>query len=183
MQPPLGLPSRYHGGMSAITHRHCHLQTPLGPMILVRTAQGLCGAWFEEGQKDSPPPGRYPQVQDDAHDALLQQVCARLRAYFAGEPLVLDVPIDLSAGTDFQQAVWRELLHLGHGQLGSYGAIARAIGRPKAVRAVGAAVGRNPISILVPCHRVLGSTGALTGYAGGLWRKQALLRLEGHTLL
>ncbi len=161
-------------------HVHRHLETPLGPLVLARTAQGLCGIWFEEGQKDSPAPGRYPRAQDDAHDALLQRVGAQLQAYFAGQPLVVDVPLDLSAGTAFQQAVWRELLRLGHGELCSYGAIARAIGRPSAVRAVGAAVGRNPISLLVPCHRVLGSGGQLTGYAGGLWRKQALLRLEGH---
>ena len=113
---------------------------------------------------------------------MLQRVCTRLQAYFAGEPLVVDVPLDLSAGTDFQQAVWQQLLRLTPGKLGSYGVIARAIGKPNAVRAVGAAVGRNPISILVPCHRVLGSGGQLTGYAGGLWRKQALLKLEGHSL-
>ncbi len=166
--------------MTADVHRH--LETPLGPLVLARTAQGLCGVWFEEGQKDGPAPGRYPRAQDDAHDALLQRVSAQLQAYFTGQPLLLEVPIDLSAGTAFQQAVWRELLRLRHGELGSYGAIARAIGRPSAVRAVGAAVGRNPISLLVPCHRVLGSGGQLTGYAGGLWRKQALLRLEGHAL-
>ncbi len=168
--------------MSATVHHHCHVETPLGPLVLARTAQGLCGVWFEEGQKDGPAPGRYPRAQDDAHDALLQRVSAQLQAYFSGQPLVLEVPIDLSAGTAFQQAVWRALLRLRHGELGSYGAIARAIGRPSAVRAVGAAVGRNPISLLVPCHRVLGSGGQLTGYAGGLWRKQALLRLEGHAL-
>lgn len=169
--------------MTPVAYRHRHLDTPLGPLILARTVQGLCGAWFEQGQKDGPAAGRYPRAQDDAHDPLLQRVCALLQAYFAGQPQRLDVPLDLSAGTDFQQAVWRELLTLGHGQLGSYGAIARAIGRPRAVRAVGAAVGRNPVSILVPCHRVLGSTGQLTGYAGGLWRKQTLLQLEGHALI
>jgi methylated-DNA-[protein]-cysteine S-methyltransferase len=84
-----------------------------------------------------------------------------------------------AAGTPFQQAVWRALCAIPAGQTSSYGAIARAIGRPAAVRAVGAAVGRNPISVLVPCHRVLGHGGALTGYAGGLPRKQALLLHEG----
>lgn len=161
---------------------HCHLDTPLGPLILARSAQGLCGAWFEEEQKHGPAPGSYPRTQDDPRDPLLQHVGKQLQAYFAGQPLVVDVPLDLSAGTDFQQAVWHELLRLAPGQLGSYGAIARAIARPSAVRAVGAAVGRNPISLIVPCHRVLGSNGQLTGYAGGLWRKQALLKLEGHSL-
>lgn len=154
----------------------------MGPLILARSARGLCGVWFEEDQKDGPAPGQYPRALDYMQDALLQQVCTRLQAYFAGQPLVVDVPLDLSDGTAFQQAVWHALLTLPHGQLGSYGAIARTIGRPSAVRAVGAAVGRNPISLLVPCHRVLGSNGQLTGYAGGLWRKRALLQLEGHSL-
>ncbi|MEN9888603.1 MAG: Methylated-DNA--protein-cysteine methyltransferase [Pseudomonadota bacterium] len=180
MQAPASPLSGYHVHMGNAAHRH--LDTPLGPLILARTAQGLCGVWFEEGQKDGPAPDRYPRAQDDVQDQLLQAVCTALQAYFGGQPLVLQVPLDLSAGTEFQQAVWRQLLTLNHGQLGHYGAIARAIGRPRAVRAVGAAVGRNPISLIVPCHRVLGSTGALTGYAGGLWRKQALLQLEGHSL-
>lgn len=158
------------------------MDSPLGPLILARSEQGLCGVWFEEGQKDGPAPGQYPRGQDDVQDALLQQVSTALQAYFAGQPLVVDVPLDLSGGTPFQQSVWRALLSLTQGQLGSYGAIAHHIGQPRAVRAVGAAVGRNPISILVPCHRVLGSKGQLTGYAGGLWRKQTLLRLEGHCL-
>lgn len=161
---------------------HCHIDTPLGPLILARSAQGLCGVWFAQEQRHGPAPGSYPRDQDRPRDPLLQRVGTQLQAYFAGQPLVVDVPLDLSAGTDFQQAVWQQLLRLPQGQLGSYGAIARAIGKPSAARAVGAAVGRNPISILVPCHRVLGSTGQLTGYAGGLWRKQALLKLEGHAL-
>lgn len=167
--------------MTANAHRHCHLDTPLGPLILARSSQGLCGAWFAEDQKHGPRPDQYPRAQDDAYDPLLQRAGAQLNAYFSGQKIAFDVPLDLSVGTAFQQAVWGQLLHLAHGQLGSYGAIARAIGRAGAMRAVGAAVGRNPISILVPCHRVLGSGGQLTGYAGGLWRKQALLQLEGHS--
>ena len=89
------------------------------------------------------------------------------------------LPLDLRGGTAFQQAVWRALLAIPRGQTLSYGALAQRIGKPAAVRAVGAAVGRNPASIVVPCHRVLGQGGALTGYAGGLARKTALLRLEG----
>jgi methylated-DNA-[protein]-cysteine S-methyltransferase len=86
----------------------------------------------------------------------------------------------LSRGTAFQQSVWQALLRVGAGQSQSYGDLAKQLNNPKAVRAVGAAVGRNPVSIIVPCHRILGAGGQLTGYAGGLWRKQALLRLEGH---
>ena len=85
----------------------------------------------------------------------------------------------MAFGTTFQQQVWQQLRHIAAGSTSTYGAIARALGNPNAMRAVGAAVGRNPISIIVPCHRVLGSNGSLTGFAGGLDRKQALLRLEG----
>jgi methylated-DNA-[protein]-cysteine S-methyltransferase len=92
---------------------------------------------------------------------------------------MFDLPLDLSGGTEFQQAVWRGMLALGHGQTTSYGALAQAVGKPRAVRALGAAVGRNPVSIIVPCHRVLGADGSLTGYTGGLDRKRALLGIEG----
>jgi len=88
------------------------------------------------------------------------------------------LPLDLSGGTTFQQDVWQALMGIPMGQTCSYGELAAAIGRPGAFRAVGTAIGRNPISILIPCHRVLGTLGQITGYAGGVWRKQALLRLE-----
>jgi methylated-DNA-[protein]-cysteine S-methyltransferase len=91
------------------------------------------------------------------------------------------MPLDLSTGTAFQQAVWQALLTIPLGSTQSYGDLARRLDNPKAVRAVGAAVGRNPVSIILPCHRILGAGGQLTGYAGGLWRKQALLKLEGLT--
>ena len=90
-----------------------------------------------------------------------------------------ELPLDLEAGTSFQQAVWRALLQIPAGGTTSYGALGQCLGKPQASRAVGAAVGRNPVSVVVPCHRVLGTGGALTGYAGGLERKSALLRLEG----
>ena len=160
---------------------HSRIHTPLGPVLLARTARGLCGAWFE-GQRHAPAAEHFLPHLEAPADALLHKAGQQLQAYFSGQSLAFDLPLDLSAGTPFQQAVWHELLELTEGQIGSYGAIARAMGRPSAVRAVGAAVGRNPISIIVPCHRVLGSNGQLTGYAGGLWRKQALLRLEGHSL-
>ena len=110
--------------MCSFAHAHCHLDSPLGPLILARSAHGLCGVWFAQGQKDGPAADLYPRTQDHADDALLQSACAQLQAYFAGKAPVFDVPLDLSAGTAFQQAVWRELLNLAHGQLGSYGAIA-----------------------------------------------------------
>ena len=150
------------------------LNTPLGAMLLVRTAQGLAGAWFE-GQKDHPGVlTAPPQTQD----ALLMKAAAQLTAYFNGECTDFDLPLDLH-GTAFQCSVWRALLNISPGQTQSYGDIARAVNSPKGVRAVGSAVGKNPLSIIVPCHRVMGSDGSLTGYAGGLDRKRALLQLEG----
>ena len=110
---------------------------------------------------------------------MLQRAAAQLNEFFSGQRQSFDLPLDLTNGTAFQQAVWQALLAIPFGQTTSYGELARRIGRPKAVRALGAAVGRNPIGIIVPCHRVIGADGSLTGYAGGLDRKTALLRIEG----
>ncbi len=147
--------------------------SPLGTLLLARTDSGLAGAWFE-AQKHHPATISAPERDDDP---LLQRAARQLAAYFEGSDAEFDVPLDL-LGTSFQRAVWRELLQIERGATCSYGDIARKLGTPSASRAVGAAVGRNPVSIIVPCHRVLGSGGALTGYAGGLDRKTALLRLE-----
>ena len=148
-------------------------RSPLGPLLLVRTGNGLAGAWFE-AQKHHPAPIAAPVVDDDP---LLARAAAQLAAYFDGAATRFDLPLDL-VGTPFQTAVWRELLKIEPGRTCTYGDIARRIGQPSAGRAVGAAVGRNPVSVIVPCHRVVGSDGTLTGYAGGLERKTALLRLE-----
>ena len=115
---------------------------------------------------------------DPAHPVLCI-AAEQLTAYFAGQRSDFDLPLDLSHGTAFQQAIWQALLAIPHGTTTSYGELGARIGNPAAVRAVGAAVGRNPISVIVPCHRVIGMNGALTGYAGGLHRKTALLTLEG----
>ena len=147
--------------------------SPLGSLLLARTASGLAGAWFE-AQKHHPATLDAPEREDDT---LLQQAAHELAAYFAGSDAGFEIPLDL-LGTPFQRAVWGELLRIERGTTCSYAEIARRLGAPSASRAVGAAVGRNPVSIVVPCHRVLGSGGALTGYAGGLDRKTALLRLE-----
>ena len=148
--------------------------TPLGPVLLARTDSGLAGAWFE-GQKAHPGRIAAPRIDDDP---LLHEAAAQLAAYFNGRRNSFKLPLDL-LGTAFQRQVWQALLGIGRGQTTSYGELARGIGSPRAVRAVGAAVGRNPVSVIVPCHRVVGSNGSLTGYAGGLPRKVALLRLEG----
>jgi methylated-DNA-[protein]-cysteine S-methyltransferase len=158
---------------------HSTVQTrydsPLGPMIVAATDAGLAGLWFE-GQRHLPDAGGWPNA--DGHPVLVEAV-AQLRDYFAGRRTQFDLPLDLQGGTAFQQSVWQALLAIPAGGTASYGDISQRVGRPSAVRAVGAAVGRNPVSIVVPCHRVLGRDGALTGYAGGLERKTALLELEG----
>ena len=151
------------------------LQSPLGPMIIAATARGLAGVWFE-GQRHMPDCSAWPVEPDHP---LLRKAMLQLHEYFAGTRIRFDLPLDLQGGTAFQRSVWQALLSIPPGGTTSYGALSRRVGQAAAVRAVGAAVGRNPVSIVVPCHRVLGSDGSLTGYAGGLERKGALLRLEG----
>jgi methylated-DNA-[protein]-cysteine S-methyltransferase len=152
---------------------HTTLDTPLGTVLIARNADGLSGLWFE-GQKYHPGMLAVPRHDDDA---LLTETVINLCDYFAGKPLRV-LPVSPS-GTPFQQAIWRALLAIPAGTTLSYGELARQVGRPEAVRAVAAAVGRNPLSVVIPCHRVLDADGSLTGYAGGLPRKQALLMLEG----
>ncbi len=152
------------------------LATPLGPMTAAATERGLAGLWFD-GQAHHPGPIDAPT--NPGHP-VLRAAQAALDAYFSGRKTALP-PLDLH-GTDFQRAVWRALLAIAPGRTRSYGEVAAAAGRPAAVRAAGAAIGRNPVSVLVPCHRVLGAGGALTGYAGGLERKRALLAREGVAL-
>jgi methylated-DNA-[protein]-cysteine S-methyltransferase len=150
-------------------------ESPLGTMILAATDRGLAGAWFE-GQRHMPDHSGWPLRPGHP---VLRQAMRQFDDYFAGRRAAFDLPLDLQGGTQFQQSVWQALLAIPGGKTTSYGALSRRIGRPAAVRAVGAAVGRNPLSIVVPCHRVLGSDGSLTGYAGGLERKSALLSMEG----
>ena len=150
------------------------LPTPLGDVLLARTANGLAGAWFT-GQKDHAGELAAPERPDDP---LLRDAAAQMSAYFDGSGAGFDLPLDLH-GTPFQRAVWDALLRIARGTTCSYGDIAVVLGSPSAVRAVGAAVGKNPVSVIVPCHRVIGRDGSLTGYAGGLERKKALLALEG----
>jgi methylated-DNA-[protein]-cysteine S-methyltransferase len=151
----------------------CRIASPLGTMLLARSEAGLAGAWFEK-QKHHPEPIDAPERADDP---LLAAAARQLRDYFVGAIDAFDLPLDLQ-GTAFQRDVWQALIAIAPGETRSYGNIARELGLPSASRAVGSAVGRNPVSIIVPCHRVVGSSGALTGYAGGLDRKTSLLRIE-----
>ena len=151
----------------------CRVDSPLGPLLLARTVAGLAGVWFDDQQ-------HHPAAWTARHapaDPLLRRTAQQLSRYFDGEPVRFDVPLDLH-GTVFQRRVWQALLRIERGATRTYGEVAAMICAPAAARAVGAAVGRNPLSIIVPCHRVLGVGGALTGYAGGLGRKVALPELE-----
>jgi methylated-DNA-[protein]-cysteine S-methyltransferase len=148
--------------------------SPVGPLKLVASSEGLAAILWKD---DSPRRVRLGAAVEDETNSILLEAERQLREYFAGERKAFTVKLDF-AGTDFQRRVWAALLTIPHGQTRSYGEIARQIGSPAAVRAVGAANGRNPISIIAPCHRVLGSRGELTGFAGGLDVKARLLALE-----
>ena len=152
-----------------------HIDSRLGGVTLAATDKGLAGLWFDH-QKHSPDTAGWQP--NDAHP-VLREASAQLRDYFGGKRQQFDLLLDLSHGTEFQQSVWQALLAIPSGATTSYGALSAGVGKPAAARAVGAAVGRNPISVIVPCHRVVGKDGSLTGYAGGLERKTALLELEG----
>ncbi len=147
--------------------------SPLGTLLLAATDKGLSGLYFEQHRYFARPAH---WMRAPAHPQL-QRAWEQLEEYFAGSRTTFDLPLDLR-GTPFQRAVWDALLELPLGATSTYRAIAQRIARPGAVRATGSAIGRNPISIIVPCHRVLGVSGALSGYAGGLERKRFLLALE-----
>ncbi len=157
--------------------------SPMGECNIVASDAGL----FWVGTPGSPLAGGSAWAKKHAGDSrlvhstthpILEQVKDELRRYFAGERVTFVTPLDMQ-GTPFQLEVWRELCAIPYGEMRSYGEQARAIGRPAASRAVGAANGANPVAIIVPCHRVIGSSGTLTGYGGGLPTKAWLLRLEG----
>ncbi len=146
------------------------MESPLGIMAISAVDEGLtCINMGVEEMKDAWGPEESTPVLDAAVD--------QMEAYFAGDLKEFDLPL-AATGTDFQQRVWAELCRIPYGETVSYMHVAEAIGDRKAVRAVGLANGRNPIAIVVPCHRVIGANGKLTGYAGGLWRKERLLSLE-----
>lgn len=152
--------------------------SPQGNLYMAATKRGLAGMWFTD-QRHLPDVSSWQRREDVSQVPMLQETQQQLETYFAGKLQQFDLPLDLSAGTPFQQAVWQALLKIPFGQTTSYSALSSSIGKPLAVRAVGTAIGRNPIGIIVPCHRVVGADGSLTGYAGGLHRKEAFLTLEG----
>jgi methylated-DNA-[protein]-cysteine S-methyltransferase len=151
---------------------YCYLDTPIGELLLAGEDGGLSMIGFPKGSMR-----RAPEPDWIFNEKSLAEARRQLREYFAGERREFDLPLKLS-GTGFQVSVLQALQEIPYGETVTYGEIAKRIGRPRAVRAVGAANGRNPIPIVVPCHRVIGSTGDLTGFGGGLDTKEALLRLE-----
>jgi len=151
---------------------YCYFDTPIGELLLAGEADSLSMIGFPKGAMR-----RDPEAEWIYNEAPFEVVRSQLAEYFAGERKDFDLQLSLS-GTEFQVAVLGALQKIPYGKTMSYGAVAKQIGRPKAVRAVGAANGRNPIPIIVPCHRVIGTSGDLTGFGGGLDTKAALLRLE-----
>lgn len=150
---------------------YCTVGSPLGPLTLTWQANALTGLFFEGAKALS---AKREWVADEAP---FSTVRAELAAYFRGEPTAFGVPL-APPGTPFQREVWNALRSIPQGETLTYGALAQRLGNPAAVRAVGAANGRNPIAIIVPCHRVVGAAGALVGFAGGLPRKRWLLEHE-----
>lgn len=162
--------------MSAAVLRRDEIPSPIGPWLAVCNAEGLTGLFTAE-HRGGPPPRWATDASQSPGVPLLRQARIQLAAYFAGELHEFDLPLD-PTGTTFQRAVWQELRRIAFGQTVRYGELARRIGVPGGARAVGAANGQNPISIVVPCHRVVGSGDHLRGYAGGIHRKRWLLEHE-----
>ena len=150
------------------------IASPIGELLLKSDGESVSGLYMHKHKHKR---GATPTREWKRDDAALKQSSAQLRAYFAGELREFELPL-APEGTPFQQRVWRALCDIPFGETISYGELARRIGQPTASRAVGLANGRNPISIVVPCHRVIGADGSLTGYGGGLARKRWLLAHE-----
>ena len=150
------------------------ISSPVGTLKLIASPAGLVAVLWEN---DKPERVRLGQLYEDLAHPVLQKAETQLGEYFSGKRREFSVPLDLR-GTDFQNNAWKALLTIPFGQTRSYGEIARQIGVPTGSRAVGAANGRNPVSIIVPCHRAIGTDGSLTGFAGGLERKRFLLDFE-----
>jgi methylated-DNA-[protein]-cysteine S-methyltransferase len=155
---------------------YTHMESPVGPLLLATGESGLQRIEFVKGRTPALPD---PAWHEDPER--LREAARQLRAYFAGELETFDLPLAPS-GTPFQLEVWRRLCEIPYGETISYGELARRVGNPNASRAVGLANGANPISIVIPCHRVIGSNGKLTGYGGGLSIKEKLLALERRQL-
>jgi methylated-DNA-[protein]-cysteine S-methyltransferase len=158
---------------------YCHVDSPIGRLLLRTDGESLTGLTLDVAGR---PPRGIEQWVEDPEAGPLPATALQLDEYFAGKRRAFDLPLQLQ-GTEFQRRVWRVLLEIPYGVTWSYGQLAKRIGNPNASRAVGLANGQNPVSILVPCHRVIGANGSLTGYGGGLERKRWLLAHEGQQQL
>ncbi len=162
---------------------YAYYPSPIGLIELGATVDALVTLYFvEEPRHVAADVEPQQHAQNEVSRTILAQTEQQLREYFAHARQDFDLPLHFQ-GTDFQQRVWRQLLTVPYSKVASYQAIANALDNPKAVRAVGAANGQNPISIIAPCHRIIGSNGSLIGYGGGLWRKEWLLKHEGYLLV
>jgi methylated-DNA-[protein]-cysteine S-methyltransferase len=158
--------------------------SPIGPLLVAATERGLCEIAFDpDPEAEVERLARLHGVRVLRSARPVDEARRELEEYFEGRRHDFDLPVDLSALPAFQQSVLAELQRVPYGQVDTYGGLAARIGKPKAARAVGGALNRNPVPIVVPCHRIVGSSGSLVGYAGGLERKQLLLSLEGGTLV
>lgn len=158
--------------------RYARLKTPLGTLLATTAGEALTGLYFD-GRPHAPQARK--DWKEDPRAALFGECARQLAAYLAGNRQGFDLSL-APEGTPFQQRVWREIARIPYGETITYAELARRAGSPGSARAAGAATGRNPLSIVVPCHRVVGSAGSLTGYAGGIERKARLLALEGRSL-
>ncbi len=154
---------------------YTNIESPIGELLLLGDGHTLHGLYMQDGRK---PTRIASQWQRSA--APFTDIEAQLGEYFAAERVTFDIPLTMK-GTEFERSVWQALQEIPYGETVSYGEIARRVGQPSAARAVGLANGRNPIAVVVPCHRVIGANGTLTGYGGGLERKRLLLELEART--
>ncbi|WP_405527989.1 methylated-DNA--[protein]-cysteine S-methyltransferase [Streptomyces avidinii] len=155
--------------------RHTVVDSPYGPLTLVAT-DGVLSGLYMTGQRHRPAEESFGE-RVAAEEAPFPEVVRQLAAYFAGERTGFDLPLRLE-GTDFQRSVWDQLVRIPYGETWSYGELAARLGNPNASRAVGLANGKNPVGIIVPCHRVIGASGGMTGYGGGVDRKVRLLAFE-----
>ena len=149
------------------------LDSPIGEFSVATDGEAVCGAHF----------GRVASATDEPGDEVARLAVAELRAYFAGELTGFTVPVVAPRGSEFERAVWREMTRIPYGETKTYGEVAKAVGDPGAARAVGVACNRNPIPVIVPCHRIVGAGGKLVGFGGGLPRKVTLLELEAAAAL
>ncbi|MCJ0875322.1 methylated-DNA--[protein]-cysteine S-methyltransferase [Streptomyces sp. AP-93] len=155
--------------------QHTVVDSPYGPLTLVAADGVLCGLYMT-GQRHRPAEEAFGERVAAGEDPF-PEVVRQLTAYFAGELTAFDLPVRLE-GTEFQRSVWEQLVRIPYGQTWSYGELAAKLGKPNASRAVGLANGKNPVGIIVPCHRVIGASGSMTGYGGGIDRKVRLLAFE-----